>query len=76
MIRCLIRGADEKQATEIKTKGVVGQTGNIIPMAPNPRNKNPKAVKKIVFKCKSPHYTLLGHITNKLPLIRLFKTFN
>ena len=54
-----MRGAEEKHATETKTKGVVGQTGNNIPIAPNPRNTNPSAVSKIVFSCKSSPRLLL-----------------
>ena len=55
-----MRGAEEKQATDTNTKGVVGQTGNSKPIAPNPRNINPDIVSKMVLSCKSaPHFILL-----------------
>jgi len=55
-----MRGAEEKQATDTKTNGVVGHTGNNKPIAPNPRNTNPSAVSKMVLSCKaSPRLFLL-----------------
>jgi hypothetical protein len=49
MIRALIRGADEKHATETSTNGVVGHTGNNKPIAPNARNRNPRPVSRNVL---------------------------
>ncbi len=51
MILAFILGVDEKQATETKTKGVVGQTGKNKPMIPKPRNIKPSAVRRIIFIC-------------------------
>jgi hypothetical protein len=39
--------------TDSKTKGVVGNKGNINPIAPNPRNTYPSAMSNIVFSCIS-----------------------
>lgn len=58
MILALIRGSDEKHAAETRTKGVVGHTGNNRPIAPSPRNKNPKPLSTIDFKYKeSQHFS-------------------
>jgi hypothetical protein len=47
-----MRGVDEKQAKESKTKGVVGRTGNNTPIAPKLKKTNPKQVRITVFKYK------------------------
>lgn len=60
-MRFFMCGVDEKQATETKTKGVVGQTGKNRPITPSPRKINPMPVSRNILMFNASPYLVSNY---------------
>ncbi|KAF0223329.1 MAG: hypothetical protein FD179_1751 [Erysipelotrichaceae bacterium] len=54
-------GVEEKQATETKINGVVGQTGKNRPMTPSPRKINPMLVSRNILTFNASPYLVFNY---------------